>query len=160
MQHVPSGSRAVERGGFVRGPRLSLDHLGVVASCLCAVHCAVGTFIVSATGLAGYLFRDERLELIFLIAAVSLAIVSVMTGYRQHHNRGVAALAASGLFLLGAARAIPGPQLLEAAASVVGASLLVAGHILNAQLLHRLGMCCSGDAGSSLLAREPPVEGR
>lgn len=149
MQNLPSGSRAAERVDFVWGRRLYVDHLGVVASCLCAVHCAFGALIVSATGLAGAIFRDERLELIFLLAAVTLAIVSVTTGYREHYNRGVAALAASGLLLLGAARAIPGPPLLETAASVVGASLLVGGHILNAQLLHRIGMCCSGDAGSS-----------
>lgn len=139
MQSLSSSARG-QRVSFW-SQRSRLDRLGVVASCLCAVHCALGAVFVGVSGVAGSLFRDERLELIFLLCAVGLAVASVATGYRQHRSRTVVLFAMAGLSLLGVSRGIDGARFVEAASSVVGACLLIVGHSLNARLLHRLGTC-------------------
>jgi hypothetical protein len=141
MLSTPSRSETNERADAALSRRSRVDGWGIFASCLCAVHCAAGALVVGVTGVTGSLLRDERVELFFLLATVSLASASVTLGYRQHQNARVALLAVAGLSLLGAARALPAPLLLEPAASVLGASLLVMAHVLNARLLHRVGAC-------------------
>jgi hypothetical protein len=94
------------------------------------------------SSLAGSLFRDERLELMFLLCAAGLAVAAVATGYRQHRDRRAVLFAVAGLSLLGVGRCIEASRLLEMTASVLGAGLLVSGHVLNARLLHRLRTCC------------------
>jgi len=86
----------------------------------------------------GALFHGERLEQIFFVVALSLAVASVTTGYGRHRKRGVVLLVGAGLLLLGASRWLEGSQSLELLCSLLGACSLVAGHMFNAHALRRL----------------------
>lgn len=123
--------------------RSRFDQLGVVASCLCAVHCAAGAILVGVSSVAGSLFRDERVELMFLLFSAGFAVLAIASGYRKHRDRRAFLFALAGLSMLGIGRCIDGPRLLETTFSVLGAGLLVSGHVLNARLLHRLHACCA-----------------
>jgi hypothetical protein len=122
-----------------------LDQLGVVASSVCAVHCALGAVMVGASGLAGALVQDERVEAMLLLSAVFVAVIASATGYRRHRDRWVASLVVVGLSLLGIEHFLDPSPLPEPVISIVAAALLVGAHARNARLLHRLRACCGSD---------------
>jgi hypothetical protein len=145
MDSLRSSSRTFMPGdsGASKHRHGRFDQLGVVASSVCAVHCALSAVILGASSALGTLLRDERLELTFLFSAVALAGASVATSYRRHRDPTVVVLAVAGLALLGAGRALASSHLLETAGSVLGAGLLITCHLLNARLLRRAQTCCA-----------------
>jgi hypothetical protein len=145
MDSLRSSTRTFKPGESSASQRRHgrFDQLGVVASSVCAVHCALSAVIVGASSALGTLFRDERLELAFLLSAVALAAASVATSYRRHRDQTVVVLAVTGLALLGAGRALESSHLLETAGSVLGAGLLITCHLRNARLLRRVQACCA-----------------
>lgn len=131
--------------------RTTADRLGIVASTLCAIHCAGGAFLIGAAG-AGRWFADERLESGFVIVAVSLVVIALTRGFRTHGARLPIVLAAVGIALVaivrGGAIDVAG---LESAMSIAGACFLVSAHAANLRAHRRCG-CGARDAGRIELA--------
>jgi hypothetical protein len=124
--------------------RYRLDHLGIVASSLCAVHCVLGVMLLGVSGVVGALVENERLELVLLLSASTAALLAVAGGYRQHRDPRVGLLIGGGLLLLGLGAVVAASHVVDAALSVAAATILITGHVLNARLLHRLRLCCVG----------------
>ena len=111
------------------------DGVGIIASTLCALHCLAGAILAGASG-AVQLFNDERLELVFAVVAVVVAVFALTSGFKKHGRKAVVLLGLLGVGALAASRfdewAIVGVEVLL---SVLGAALLVTAHVLNLRAL-------------------------
>jgi hypothetical protein len=114
------------------------DRVGIAASSLCALHCALGAAL-AGTAAAGGLLLEESVELVLVAAAVIVAAVAIGLGFREHRQSAPAWIAGAGIVLLAAARA--GPESAEAALSIAGAAVLIAAHLANLRYLRRAGVC-------------------
>ena len=118
------------------------DRLGVVASTLCAAHCAGTAVLIGVSGVGG-LFSDERIEIGFCVCAISLAVVALVRGWRRHRSWVPASVGSCGIVLLLTARCAGFESSnVEALLSVAGGTLLVTGHVSNIRRLRRMGSCC------------------
>lgn len=121
-------------------PSKSIDGFGIVASSLCALHCALSALlpgIFSALGLAALLGHEA--EWGFTIIAIGFALAALLSGWRRHRSARIAValgLGATGLLagcLLEEAGGPGGPV-------AIGAGLLlVAGHIMSIRALKAKG---------------------
>jgi hypothetical protein len=120
---------------------IGLDRVGVVASTLCAIHCAAGAVLIGASSLLG-IVRDERTEAALVGVALLVAAGSLVPGYCRHRSRAPLGLLAVGIALLGAAHLVEWPQpLVEAALSIGGATALVGAHFINLRVSKRAARC-------------------
>ena len=77
------------------------DHIGATASFLCALHCAALPFVIGALPLLGLGFlADHRVERVFVLFAVSLALYSLGCGYLRHRHVHPLRIALPGAVLL------------------------------------------------------------
>lgn len=66
----------------------TLDRFGMLASCACAVHCAVVPILLGVLPLVGVAWLgDERIELFMLGVAIIIGSVSLLPAYSRHHHR-------------------------------------------------------------------------
>lgn len=64
------------------------DPVGVCLSSLCAIHCLAGPLLVTTLPLAGLGFLiDERTELLFVLASLTLAAGSLAWGFHIHRQQ-------------------------------------------------------------------------
>ncbi len=122
------------RGGIVRW---DVDRLGMIASTVCAVHCAISPFIFLA--LPWWSFHEgtlERLEPVLITLAVVLAIIALTIGYRRHRDESVVLLFIIGFTLIGLGHLVIGTwsAMGEIALVTLGAGSLIAGHFRNQRL--------------------------
>jgi MerC mercury resistance protein len=123
-------------------PASSPDRLGIVASTLCAVHCA-GTALLAGVSGVGALFADERLEVGFCVCALSLALTALVRGSRRHRSWMPGCVGSPGVVLLLTARlARLESSVMETILSVAGGLLLISAHVLNIRRLSQVGSCC------------------
>jgi hypothetical protein len=126
-------------------PSSRLDHWGIAASSLCAVHCAAMAVVGLAPALG--VFGSERGEWAFVAIAFGLGLLSLVPSYRTHHRD----LRPLGLFSLGVSTILAARILstegspLETVGAVVGALMLVTSHGLNLRLIRRRPNCCAAD---------------
>jgi MerC mercury resistance protein len=78
--------------------QLNLDKLGVCASAVCAVHCALTGLAFGLLSVSGLAFLDnERFDATFILIAASLGAFAVRHGIRQHHSYWPAAVFSFGI---------------------------------------------------------------
>lgn len=120
------------------------DRLGIVVSTICAVHCALLPVLLLLLPPVAELFGHEGVEWSLLGVAAVIAAWSATQALRHHRSRAVLLLMASGVLILLAGRWLESAVdlIAAAAASVLGASLLVLGHLHNLRLCrsHRHGV--------------------
>lgn len=113
-----------------------IDRAGIVASSLCALHCALSALLpglFSALGLAALLGHEA--EWAFTIVAMVCALGALALGWRRHRSPAIAAV-----LVLGAGGLLAGRLVEEAGGPggwiAIGAGLvLVAGHIASIRAL-------------------------
>ena len=67
---------------------LRLDNLGIIASMLCAIHCAFLPLVITTLPLLGIGFlADERIELSMIGVALAIGILSLGISYFRGHRR-------------------------------------------------------------------------
>jgi len=113
------------------------DRLGVFVSGACAVHCALVPILLVILPATGVLLGDERLEWGLLASAGLIASWSLVRGYRRHRSKYVLSLLIAGLVVLVGARTIEhltNHVVLAAIVSVLGAGMLIYGHVQNLRL--------------------------
>lgn len=134
-----------------------VDRVGIVASGLCAAHCAAGALIPGALGALGLgVFLGEGVEWAFTVVAIVVAALSVWLGFRRHRSARVAILLTAGMaglllsrLLEGDEHAHPGHgevELLGPALAVVAGAVLIFGHVLSTRALRRCKAPCTDGA--------------
>ncbi|WP_160712357.1 MerC domain-containing protein [Chitinophaga solisilvae] len=113
--------------------RMNLDTLGISASLLCAVHCAVLPLLLGALPLLGFeLAENEMLEYGLLLLSFLIGCISLGRGYIRHHRRLMPLLLfAAGFALLLAGHFIPQAALAEYYLICFGAAGIIAAHLIN-----------------------------
>ena len=123
---------------WIRG---RIDRLGMLLSCLCAVHCVTGLVIVAGLGLGGGVLLDPSIHRIGLLLATLIAGVAIGLGALQHRRAAPFVVAMMGLSFMGGGLAVDhGTE--EAVLTVIGVTLVAIGHVLNIRpdLLKRVNL--------------------
>jgi hypothetical protein len=129
-------------------PRAWRDRLGIAASSLCAVHC-IGTAVVLAlapTVSLGFA-ADERLEWAAFGFAILVGVGALVPAFRSMHRK----LSPILLFVMGCVVVLlarlmapeEGPW--ELVGAVLGAALMVSGHVTNLRLAKKCIRGCEVD---------------
>jgi len=117
-------------GSTSPGIRGRLDRIGMLLSCLCAVHCVLGIVIVAGLGLGGGLLLDPVFHRVGLVLATVIAGAAIGFGAIQHRRPLPFVVAMMGLSFMGGGLAVEhGVE--EAVLTVIGVALVAAGHVLN-----------------------------
>lgn len=114
-------------------PGGGLDRFGMVASCVCAAHCAVMPSVVGLLPLFGLnVIADEQVEWALIGIAVLVGMASLLPAYFRHHRRAtplVIFTAGLGLIFVGRSLFEEGGAG-ETASVVLGALTFAAAHFL------------------------------
>lgn len=110
--------------------RNRLDRIGMMLSCLCAVHCVAGLVIVAGLGLGGGLLLNPAIHRVGLVLATLVAGVAIGLGALQHRRAAPFVIAMTGLSFMGGALAV-GHGTEEAVLTIIGVTLVSLGHLLN-----------------------------
>ena len=125
---------------MAQNPALGVaDRVGVAASVLCAVHCALLPLVLAvlpALGLkfGGWIDFDQA----FVVFASVLGATTLTLGYRRHRAFHAWALLVPGLVLVGLASftSLHNHTSTHLVMMVVGGTMLAAAHALNLRLTH------------------------
>jgi hypothetical protein len=112
-----------------------LDRAGMILSSLCAVHCVLGIVIVAGLGLGGGILLDPAIHRIGLLLATIIAGVAIGIGAIQHRRAAPFVVAMTGLTFMGGGLAVD-HGIEEAVLTVIGVTLVAAGHVLNLRRRH------------------------
>lgn len=146
IDHSVLGANAASSMAPVAGVhwRDAADRVGATASFLCAIHCALLPFVLTALPLIGLGFlASHRFERYFVMFAAALALVSLVTAYRRHRHAMPLRLALPGLvlLLLGVTWAEAYPIMLHATLVTCGGLLVASGHFINLWIDRRHPHC-------------------
>lgn len=68
--------------------RINFDALGIAASILCAIHCALLPLLVSSLPLFGInIINNEGFEFFMIFLAFAIGVYSLWHGYKKHHQK-------------------------------------------------------------------------
>lgn len=113
--------------------KMSLDSIGIGASLLCAVHCAILPLVLTVLPLLGsHVLENEKLEYGLLSFSFAVGCFSLGRGYFRHHRRVMPLLifATGFALLLGGHFGVAGGYW-EPAIIFAGAAGVTGAHILN-----------------------------
>jgi hypothetical protein len=110
--------------------RARVDRLGILLSCLCALHCVAGVVLVAGLGVGGGLLLHPAIHRAGLVVATIIAAAAIGLGALRHRRRAPFVVAMTGLSFMGGALAVGhGPD--EMVLTIIGVVLVAAGHLLN-----------------------------
>jgi len=119
-----------------------LDRIGMVASCVCAVHCALMPIVFGVLSLLGLgVLTDESAEWMLISVTIVVGAASLVPSNLQHHRRAKPLV----LFACGVGCVLVGRLLFEDNAVVetlavfAGALLIAVAHSVNRRLCR---VCC------------------
>lgn len=128
------------------GFRINWQALGISASIICAIHCALMPLLLTSLPLFGVdLIENFWLEMLLLSVAFIIGLVSLWHGYRKHHHRLVTLLifsAGISLFLVHQLTKIPHSDLLLILPGVI---FILTAHYLNYRLCRKANHCHTTD---------------
>ncbi|NQZ86563.1 MAG: MerC domain-containing protein [Colwellia sp.] len=126
-----------------------LDRIGITATSLCALHCILLPVLLPALPLLGLSFlADHAWEHIFLIITAILGTIALFSGFKKYHRR----LYPFYLLFLGVGIYWIKHDFSEAIQPyfiIIGASLIVAAHIINLKLCNNCKQCTDESCESS-----------
>lgn len=118
-----------------------LDRIGITATSLCALHCILLPVILPVLPLLGIGFlADHTWEHAFLIVTAILGSIAMLSGFKRYHKR----LYPFYLLMLGVLiywQKHDFSEALRPVFIVVGATLIVAAHIINIKLCNSCKQC-------------------
>jgi hypothetical protein len=124
----------------------TLDRIGVAASCLCAVHCALAPLLLATLPLLGAGFLvEERTEWAIICVSVAVGIFSLVPAYIGTHRRcSPLVIFGTGLCVIVVARLWLDERLhFELPIVAIGALLISAAHVLNLRLCRSCELCAA-----------------
>ena len=121
--------------------KINLDALGVTASILCAIHCAILPLVLASLPILGInILHNPLFEYGMISVAFAIGTTALWHGFNRHHHRLTPWLLFTGGMLLLIAKEIwPSYELALLPFAVV---LIVGAHWLN----YRLGRACGHQA--------------
>jgi hypothetical protein len=135
----------------LRASTFSADSLGVWASALCVVHCAVTPILVSmSVVMARFIPGEEKTHRTLAVGVAALGAMALVKGFRTHRRRRILGLMALGLGFIFAG-AFFGGRLpahgYEVAVTMTGSVLMICAHRMNHTFCRTCRRCSSTDAG-------------
>jgi MerC mercury resistance protein len=125
----------------VSASSVRIDLVGTCVSLVCAVHCLTVPFLVTVLPLAGVgVLLGGSLEILFIVASVVLATVSVCWGFRRHRRWRVFVVLGAALTMIAVGRFLASEPY-ELVFVFMGAMVLAAGHLLNRYLCLTCVVC-------------------
>lgn len=113
----------------------NLDHLGMTASILCAIHCALLPICLTVLPLLGLEFlANPWVEVTMILVSVMLAVFSLLTSYRNQHRRLLPFMILFAGFAFIFAGHYAGVEILEAILVPTGGFTVAAAHLVNWRL--------------------------
>ncbi|MDY6828881.1 MAG: MerC domain-containing protein [Pseudomonadota bacterium] len=117
------------------------DKAAIGLSVVCAAHCLLfPVALVFLPAVAATAFGDDRFHQWMLLVVLPISVLALTVGFRRHRKTSVLAIGLPGLAILTLA-ALVGHDWFgetgEAAASVLGASLIALSHLRNHALCQR-----------------------
>lgn len=76
------------------------DRIGVVASTICAIHCAVAPILLLFLPAFGRIWAHPASHALAAVLVIPLAFFAIRKGYRLHRKKRVATFAAIGMILI------------------------------------------------------------
>lgn len=68
--------------------RKTLDKVGIAASSICALHCALAPILITVAPLVGLGFIfEEEFETTFILASLGIAFLSLVWGFYKNHRK-------------------------------------------------------------------------
>jgi hypothetical protein len=90
-----------------RAKRLNADRIGVIASTLCAIHCAVTPFLLLLLPTFGKMWAHPATHWGMALVVVPIAIIMMTSGYRKHRRKWIVAIGSAGVALVILGAAVP-----------------------------------------------------
>jgi hypothetical protein len=131
--------------GFMR-IKINWHALGISATLICAIHCAIAPLLLSSLPLFGVnIIENIWIELLLLATAFVIGITTFWHGYKKHHHK----LVPISLFSIGIFLFII-HQLIKLHYSVwilvlPGVTAIISAHILNYRLCRKANHCHTQD---------------
>lgn len=119
------------------------DRIGMWASLVCAVHCALLPLVLALLPMLGLGALDlVDIDQAFVVFATVLGVTTLALGYRRHRAFGAWALLLPGLALVWANSftALHDHSVWHAVMMVGGGLMIAAAHFLNFRLSHRVAL--------------------
>lgn len=120
-----------------------LDKLGIAATSLCALHCILLPILIPALPLLGISFlADHAWEHVFLVITGILGCIALFAGFKRYHRK----MYPFYLLILGITIYWQKHSFSEAIQPyfiIIGASLIVAAHVVNLKLCNSCKECKS-----------------
>ena len=83
------------------------DHIGIAASVMCAIHCALAPFLLLTLPAIGKIWAHPSSHIIVALLVVPLAAISIRQGYLVHKKRWVLTTAYIGISVVLAGSILP-----------------------------------------------------
>lgn len=122
----------------------TLDHIGMIASFACVVHCALTPLLIAVAPLIGVsLLADERVEWTFVAISAATGFLSLVPAYMRRHRRGrPLVLFGAGLLLILIARLVLEESFhFELPVVLAGVLLISTSHVFNLRLCRSCSVC-------------------
>lgn len=117
------------------------DKTAISLSVICTLHCLVLPFVVvMLPALAALNLQDETFHLWMVIAVIPISLLALTMGCKKHRDYRVPLLGITGLSLLILAVVLDHDligETGEVVLTVLGATIIAAGHLLNYRLCQR-----------------------
>jgi len=125
-----------------------LDRIGITATSLCALHCILLPVILPALPLLGLGFlADHTWEHVFLVMTAVLGSFALFSGFKKYHKRLYPFyLLFLGVFIYWIKHDFS--EALEPYFIILGASLIVAAHVINIKLCNSCKQCTANECHS------------
>jgi MerC mercury resistance protein len=135
----------------LRVSTFSADNLGVWASALCVVHCAVTPILISmSVMMARFLPGEERTHRTLAVGVAALGAMALVKGFRTHGRRFILGLMALGLGFIFAGAFFGGrlpSHAFEVAVTMTGSVLMICAHRMNHTFCRACRRCTHSDEG-------------
>lgn len=126
--------------------KINWHALGIGASLICAIHCAVAPLLLSSLPLFGVnIIENIWVEILLLGTAFLIGATTLWHGYKKHHHSVLPlVLFSTGmiLFIIHQVREIDYSVLLLV---LPGVGAIITSHLLNYRLCRRANHCHTGD---------------
>ncbi len=126
------------------------DKLAISLSFLCTLHCLLLPLLVTLLpALSSLALDSEWFHYAMVLMVIPLSFFALTLGCKKHHHYRILGLGGSGVLLLIAAVLFGhdlGGEIVEKILTVIGASMVALGHVINYRLCQDIKSCeCSDD---------------